>query len=231
MSITFNGVSSDSLGLIVEYSPTYNIPSRKMSAFEVAGRNGDILYQQNAFQNVVQPYDCYIQGNGNLSTAIQNVIAWLISNTGYLRLEDSYTANQYRLAYCNNAAEVANALNKMGRCTIEFSCKPQRFLTSGESATAITSGDTLTNSTAYDAKPLIYVNTAQEGTIEIGGVSITCSAGEYYIDCDTQNAYFGTTNMNSYISASEFPVLSSGSNTITLTDIDTCTITPRWWVL
>ena len=230
MSITFHGVSSDTLGLIVERSPDYKIPSRKMTAFEVAGRNGDILYQQDAFQNVIQSYECYIRGGSNLSTAIQGVIAWLIADKGYQRLEDSYTANQFRLAYCNNAAEVVNSLNKFGRCTIEFSCKPQRFLTSGETEVTIVSPHTFSNPTVYDAKPLIYVNTSTDGTIDIDGTEIECATGEYYIDCDTQNAYMGNVNMNSYINCSAFPVLAS-SSVVTLTTITTCKITPRWWTL
>lgn len=225
--ITFNGVTSDSLGLIVEYFPNYNIPTRKMSAFSVAGRNGDILYQQNAYENVIQTYECYIQGGSNLSSAIQSVIAWL-NVDGYARLEDSYTVNQFRLAYCNNSAEVINKLNRFGRCVIEFSCKPQRFLTSGE--TEVTNPASLTNPTVYPAKPLIHVDSTADGSIDIDGVTITCLAGEYYIDCDTQNAYFNDQNMNSYISATEFPVL-SGTSTITITDLTTVKVTPRWWTL
>ena len=230
MSITFHGVNSDSLGLIVERSPDYNIPSRKMTAFEVAGRNGDILYQQDAFQNVPQPYECFIKGGSNLSAAIQGVIAWLIADKGYQRLEDSYTANQFRLAYCNNAAEVANSLNKFGKCTIEFSCMPQRFLTSGETEETVSSTKTFTNPTVYDAKPLIYVNSSADGSIDIDGMQIDCLAGEYYIDCDTQNAYFGSVNMNSYITAPEFPVLGS-SSVVTVTTLTTVKVTPRWWTL
>lgn len=228
--ITFHGVTSDSLGLVVESFPSYSVPSKKVTAFEVAGRNGDILYSQNAYHNVIQAYDCYINGGSNLSATIQGVIEWLVNNDGYQRLEDSYTANQFRLAYCSNVNEVANALNRFGRCTIEFSCYPQRFLTSGETEISIVSPHTLTNPTSYEAKPLIYVDSSTDGTIDIDGVSIDCLAGEYYIDCDTQNAYFGDVNMNTYISCSQFPTLKSTS-VVTLTNITTCKITPRWYVL
>lgn len=227
--ITFHGVTSDSLGLIVEYFPNYNIPSRKMSAFSVAGRNGDILYQQNAWENVTQSYQCYVRGGSNLSSAIQGVISWLTVD-GYARLEDSYNAYQYRLAYCNNPAEVVNLLNRFGRATIEFSCKPQRFLTSGETEITIVSPHTLSNPTSYNAKPLIYVNSTADGSIDIDGVQIDCLAGEYIIDCDTQNAYFGDVNMNAYISADVFPVLAS-SSVVTVTDLTTVKVTPRWWTL
>lgn len=229
MSITFHGVSSDSLGLVVEHYPSYNVPSRKMSAYSVAGRNGDILYQQNAYENVVQNYDVYIRKGSALSQSIQKVIEWLMVD-GYQRLEDSYTANQFRLAYCNNAAEVANAFNEFGRCTLSFTCMPQRFLTSGETEVTIVSPHTFTNPTAYPAKPLIYVNTASSGTIDIDGVSIECDVGEYYIDCDTQNAYLGTSNMNSYINAPVFPTM-SGTSVVTISTVTTCKVTPRWWTL
>ena len=224
--ITFHGVSSDSLGLVVERYPSYNIPARKMSAFDVAGRSGDILYQQNAWQNVIQAYDVYIKGGAD---AIQKVIAWLMVD-GYQVLSDSYSSGQFRWAYCNNAAEVANTLNQFGRCTLEFSCMPQRFLTSGATVTTVSGSATLTNPTVYPANPLIHVNSATSGSIDIDGVEIVCAAGEYNIDCDTQNAYFGTANMNSYINAPVFPVL-AGTSTVTVTTLDLCEITPRWWTL
>lgn len=229
MSITFHGVSSDSLGLIVEHYPSYNIPARKMSAFSVAGRSGDILYQENAYENVIQDYDVYIRKGTALTQSIQKVIAWLMVD-GYARLEDSYNANQFRLAYCNNAAEIANALNEFGRCTLSFTCMPYRYLTSGETEVTIVSPHTLTNPTPYPASPLIYVNTASSGSIDIDGVTIDCDVGEYYIDCDTQNAYFGTVNMNSYINAPVFPAI-SGTSVVTVSTVTTCKITPRWRTL
>ena len=228
MSITFHGVNSDTIGLVVEKYPSYNIPRRKMTAVSVPGRNGDVLYQQDAYEDVVQAYECYIKGS-NLSTAVQAVIAWLMVD-GYQRLEDSYTPNQYRLAYCNNATEVANTMNEFGRCTIEFTCKANRYLTSGEAEVTIVSPHSLTNPTSYPSKPLIYVNTVSSGQIDIDGVVIDCEAGEYYIDCESQNAYLGTVNMNSYIACTEFPTL-AGTSVVTLSTVTTCKVVPNWWTL
>lgn len=233
MSITWNEISSDSIGVTVERVPTRYIPTRKFNPISIAGRNGDVLITDESFPNVTQRYEVYLSEDASdLPTLTTACSGWLCAPTGYARLEDSFDSTVYREAYLSEGFDVENMLNQFGRATIAFSCKPQKFLKTGETAVSITSGDTLTNSTAFDAKPLIYISTAQDGTIDIDGVSITCSAGEYYIDCDSQNAYLDSTNMNTYISCSEFPVLAANSTcTITLTDIDTCTITPRWWVL
>jgi len=233
MSITFNGVSSNSVNVIVERVPNRHVPTRKFNPISIAGRNGDVLITDESFPNVTQRYEVYLSKDTyNLPTLSKACAGWLCSPKGYARLEDSFDASVYREAYLSEGFDIESMLNQFGRATIAFSCKPQKFLKTGETAVSITSGDTLTNSTAFDAKPLIHINTAQDGSIDIDGVSITCSAGEYYIDCDSQNAYFNNANMNTYISCSEFPVLAANSTcTVTMTDIDTCTITPRWWVL
>ena len=52
------------------------------------------------------------------------------------------------------------------------------------------------------------------------------------IDCDTQNAYKGTQNKNTEISAAAFPRLDAGDSEISWTGgITSVEITPRWWTL
>ena len=231
MSITFNGTTSDTIGVIVERVPNRHVPTRRYNPVSIAGRNGDILMTDESFPNVIQEYEVYLSKSANdMPMLSKNCAGWLCSPKGYARLEDSFDTYVYREAYLSDGFDIENMLNQFGRAKIAFSCKPQKFLKTGETQVTITSPHTLTNPTVFDAKPLIYVNTSTDGTIDIDGVEIECAAGEYYIDCDSQNAYFGTVNMNSYINAPVFPVL-SGTSVVTLTTITTCKITPRWWTL
>ena len=50
--ITWNGVSSDTLGIYVEKAPSMNRPARKMDSYDVPGRNGSIIRMQDAWENV-----------------------------------------------------------------------------------------------------------------------------------------------------------------------------------
>ena len=56
--------------------------------------------------------------------------------------------------------------------------------------------------------------------------------GSITLDSDTENAYKGTTNLNSKVTIPDFPELVPGDNEITWTGgITSAQITPRWWTL
>ena len=56
--------------------------------------------------------------------------------------------------------------------------------------------------------------------------------GAVVLDSDTQNAYLGAVNLNSTISAPEFPTLPAGESAVRWTGgITGVEIIPRWWTL
>ena len=235
--IIWDGISSDSLNCIVERYPVYTIPKRKQSAISVPGRNGDLLLQQQAYSNYIQEYDVYLSGPRNkskLPEVARAVAAWL-NVGGYRKLVDDYTPGSFRMAFFQGPADFENIFNLYGRATLEFNCKPQRFLDDGETPETITaSGGSITNPTAYNAKPLITVYGSGAATLQVGEYVCTLAAidGNITLDSDTENAYKGTTNLNSKVTIPDFPELTPGDNEITWTGgITSVQITPRWWTL
>ena len=91
------------------------------------------------------------------------------------------------------------------------------------------------NPTNCESRPLFrVVNPGQGDEISVNGQTIeftTAYTGTIYIDCETMNAYAGYSNMNSYISATDFPVLTPGLNIVTYSGNGECYMTPRWWEL
>lgn len=235
--IIWDGISSDSLNCIVERYPVYTIPKRKQSAISVPGRNGDLLLQQQAYSNYIQGYDVYLSGprnNSKLPDVARTVAAWL-NVGGYRKLVDDYTPDSFRMAFFQGPMDLENTFNLYGRATIEFNCKPQRFLNSGDAAQTIsTSGGTITNPTAFNAKPLITVYGSGEAMLQVGEYVCTLSSIDESItlDSDTENAYSGTTNLNNTVTIPEFPELTPGANIVTWTGgITSVEIIPRWWTL
>lgn len=235
--INWNGITSDSLNCIVERYPAYTVPQRKQSAISVPGRNGDLLLQQTAYSNYIQAYDVYLSGprNGSKLPDVARAVAAWLNVGGYRKLIDDYTPDTFRMAFFQGPLELENTFNLYGRATIEFNCKPQRFLNSGETAQTITaSGGTITNPTAYNAKPLITVYGSGAATLQVGEYVCTLSSinTSITLDSDTENAYNGTTNLNSTATIPEFPELIPGNNAVTWTGgITSVQITPRWWTL
>lgn len=235
MSLTFNGVNSDSLGVIVERYPARVIPERIVETVRVPGRNGT-LTRTEGFANVQQDYDVYLSAEASgLPSASAAMAAWLMAPEGYQRLEDSYNSGVYRMARIINNADLANFYNKFGRTILSFDCLPQRWLTTGETATTYTTDSTITNPTSFTALPLVEIDGSGDIEFSLGGftVGIANLSGTITLDCEAQNAYDGADNMNSSVTLAdgEFPKLSPGANSLTITSgtVNSVTITPRWW--
>lgn len=232
--IVWGGTTSEVLGLTIEQYPDRPRPAKKYSVISVPGRNGDLHIDTGAYSNYTQAYEIGIRGiEQGLSKAARAVAQWLYAPVGYNRLEDSYEPDVFRMAYFAGPQDIENILNRLGRASIEFSCKPQRFLKSGETPLEVLSGETINNPTAFPALPLIHIIGNGEGCLQIGEyvVEVFSLDGNITLDCDLQNAYYGTTNLNNTISAPVFPKLLAGDNEISYTGDWTVEIIPRWWTL
>lgn len=234
--ITFNGISSDSLGVVVERYPDQPGAQKIVHSVQIPGRSGELTIDTGAYSNYTQTYDVYFKAgnNSNSPATARTVRQWLQYPSGYKRLTDTYDPDVFRLARYISTVDVENVLNKYGRCSISFDCAPQRFLLSGESMINMTTAGTLENSW-MPSKPLIYVTMGtSEGVLTIGNysVQIKMTNNYLYLDCETQEAYRGINNLNSSIYTDEFPVLENGENDISWSGgVSFIRITPRWWML
>lgn len=228
----FNGHTSCDMGLTIEHAPEYSMPERIVDTIEVRGRNGDLIIDTGAYGNVEQVYHVYFDGRKTSFTKeARDIATWLLGSRGYMRLEDTYDPDVFRMAMIRKPETMNNFMNKLGRFDVTFECKPQRFLKIGEDEVTLITGDTIWNSW-MPCHPIFKLNGS--GTLTVNGNSIAISNNlnkTITIDCEIQNAYTGDENRNSDISVSgEFPYLVSGENTITFNNAS-CTMIPRYWSL
>lgn len=226
---TYNGTSTADLGLIVNGINIYGSASRVVEKVQVPYRNGDLLIDTGAYNNIMLSYTVSIVDNTKATA--EAISAWLLAPKGYNRLTDTYNNDCYRMAtYYNQLDFTLTMLHRYGQATISFDCKPQKFLLSGEIEVSQASGSTITNPSVMASKPLIRVSGT--GTLTIGdySINILTNTGNMYIDCESMQVYRGTTNLGNDVEITDFPVLVSGSNTITYgASITSVNITPRWW--
>lgn len=234
-AIWYNGKSSEDVGLRVEHHPHRIIPARKREIVNVPGRSGDLTFDEDAYENYDQAYDVWIDPRRGYYETAQAAAAWLNSAKGYKRLDDENDADTYRLAYYSGNADFDNRLSLLGKATLHFNCKPQRWLKSGEETVSIAaSGTVVSNPTAFAALPYIKVYGSGAGELSVGQITCTFHDIDEYIelDSDLQNAYKSTENRNGTVSIPQFPVLQPGDNAITWTGgITGVEIVPRWWTL
>lgn len=230
--IWWHNVSSDDVHVVVERCPNVIIPSRKQEKIAIPGRNGDLLIQQDAFENVRQTYDIYISAETpRLPTIAHKVAEWLCVK-GYQRLEDSYWLDTFRLASFQGGVDIANILNRFGRATIEFDCKPQRYYKSGDFYISLANGKKLINPSPFTAKPEIFLFGSGSGSLTINDKTISLTnTTNVTIDCDTMQVFKNGETVNNTVSGT-FPDLPEGESTISWTGgILGIRIRPRWWTI
>lgn len=233
--ILLNGRSSEDIGLVVERPPDYEIPERDYEIVPIAGRNGDLVIDKGGYKNVERTYEVAIGSEGADFALLASKIAdWLYKDVGYVRLEDSYEPDVFKMARLAQNEPIVNILQQAGRATLTFDRKPQRFLKSGANSVVVTTGMKMSNPTNYDALPLIKITGTGAGTIVVGGytVKILANTGYIHIDSETGNAYKDIgLNKNSDVELPNGPpILHPGNTTITFTGaITKVEITPRWW--
>ena len=263
MSITIGSTSSDSVGVIVEAYPSRIIPDRKQAVFEVVGRNGDIVdvygaRSMQSFSNYIQQYDIYMNAESvGLEQRARRVAKWLYNSStlgyaerGYIELQDSYEPDYYREAYFVGPADVASTLARFGRCTISFSCKPQKFLLSGQTSIPLTSGtNTFTNPSNlgggigwYSHPRLYFVNLTGPVKLQFenGTYRLNVPTTQTWITWDTDtgeviNSSGLVNNYLEYVNTWDMPFLNTKlyitPDAGVTFDTPASTIRPRWWLL
>ena len=250
--IIFNGVTSASVHAHITEPPEYTIPEREYETIHVDGRNGDIIIDSGSYNNVERKYKMSMDATKNLdySKVASAIATWLhplSSGTGgYYRLQDTYDQEHFRWARFKGDEDISNIFNKAGEFDLSFDCKPQRYLTSGETV-ALTAAGTLTNPTGQIAKPQItFTASAANGYVQIVNndynyyhrTLITTANASTTIDSEEEDCYSGTINRNtivtfkntsSYTTCYDFPVLYPGTNVISLVNADSFSIIPNWW--
>lgn len=230
---TFGGIDSRSVGVYISGTGVFDEPEKATKWIEVPGRNGDILGIEKRLRNVDLKYPAFVVGN--FFSTITEMKNKFMSKQGYQILSDTYYPAEFRKAvYVGGTTFEPEPLLNASQFEIKFRCKPQRYLTSGNTASAVANNGTLSNPTLFDSEPLIYVK--GYGTLTINGkdIEITDAFSEVYIDSEVMDCYSGSDNANGAVSFedNDFPKLVPGTNTFVYDNtITQLKVTPRWWQL
>lgn len=173
-SITFGGVNSADFGIYISGEGVFNAPQRDVEMIEIPGRNGEFALDNGRFKNIEVSYPAFNFEPDDYDSFVQNLSDFrnaICSLRGYQRLTDTFHPDEYREAVYIGGLEIKPIkYNTASEFTIVFDCKPQRWLTSGETEVAVDSGDTLTNPTLFESSPLLEFK--GYGTIEFNGYEV-----------------------------------------------------------
>lgn len=235
-NLKFNGVSTKDLGLVIQTHPDYTYPEKDLETTHIPGRNGDIIVDNNCWQNVDRVYSLasvFRPGTGFISNA-ESISKWLMSAKGYARLEDSYDPEIYRMAMCKASGTMSDYYGQATAIEVTFNCKPQRYLKTGETTKKYTgSSVAMSNPTSMSALPEITISgtTYSENDVMLVTVSnenseviSTITLKEIPTSSVTINSELQTVysedgdNLSAYVGLNEkeFPELQAGKTTISV---------------
>lgn len=226
--LVYAGKSFADFGIRAICQDPFSPPEPDMETTHVNGMDGDLHFYYGSHQNVSITYLCIISRDfKNRYAAFRS---WICSLRGYKKLEDFVYPDEFRMAILEEINPKSSSKDPNG-FDVTFSCKPQRFLKSGEDILTYTSSGKIRNPTLFDAKPLIRVYGT--GQLEVGGETITISSNDGYtdIDCELQDAYHEADNRNENIALSngEFPKIHPGDSGIKLASGMKAEIKGRWF--
>lgn len=229
--ITYNGVSSEDLGVRLISMPQRFSPSTSGESKAISGRHGDVFLSTGARNVFKLEQTCSVRRSG-----ISVVCAWL-SDSGLLVYSDEPQLGwEARIDEEVKFERVSNDPDPLYRFTVNFVCQPfARALPEAEPILITATGTLINNPYLTAAYPRITV--IGQGEIELNIGRYTCFLEDIedgiIIDSELLDAFNleGTLLANDKLGG-EFPRLEPGDQYISWTgSVVSVTIEPRWRTL
>ena len=245
-----NGYDLADYGVFISRKQKHNAPKRRFTTITVPGRSGDLVQDDNSWENIKVTYDCYIQ------TRAKDILPYIkeliMRVPGYLRIEDTINPYEYRLGiYSEGLDDIDTSIFiKQAKFTLTFNCKPQRFLKSGEdiyllrnvenseSAETEVKLNRLHSPSLYPCNPLFIVKTdSNKAYIRTGGkrIDFTADNQTLYIDTETLDCIdeIGNNANDKVVFSFDEPLnlTFKGNDIYCSSNVTQFRVKPRWFML
>lgn len=247
----FDEVTSRDYNLVIESKSILNAPEPDLQEYEIPGRDGTVFFSNNRRRNVDISYTTFLRVpiQEDIQPYVTSIKNWLLAKPGqYLRLEDTYDLDHYRLATYRKGLDFEHLWRWYTKQTATFSCKPYRYLREGDNRVIASEKQAVVyNPTAFDALPEIYLYpgqnyggssditiTYEDGTKYEQTVSgITSQYVDTIVILDAENQVVKAEFPEALINTAElaaFPRLKPGTSTISITGsgLSGFAVVPHW---
>ncbi|WP_434642774.1 phage tail family protein [Thermoanaerobacterium thermosaccharolyticum] len=236
----FNGVNSDTFGIIVLEKKRPVLPEINDNYLQILGRHGSYLFPKELGDRIIE-IDCALPKKNleELRSTIRDIAAWLYT-TERKPLSFMDETDKYYMAKLDGAIDMDQIL-AIGQFTLRFRCDPFAY---GEEINEFFEGDTVVvnNPGTFDALPVFeatFTATASEWKASLGTKYVRIVYDFHVGDKLTVNCDTGTVLINEGRALdkldwqnSEFFALPPGENTLAITPTGICTaivtFKPRW---
>ena len=216
-NFTFNGVNSDTLGLIIKEMPPIVRAAKNIESINVNGRNGNLHIDNGTYKTYPITINCIIKENANI-----DLIKSTLQGTAQLVL--STVPNRTFTATICNQIDFKKYLRVLREFPLQLEIEP--FSYGNINSIDYTTNAILVISGNVETAPVITIYGT--GTVTINNTPIEVLESGITIDCDLMECVKNNLNMNANVILSVFPTLIPGNNSIVLgTGITKVTIAYR----
>lgn len=240
--------SSGNYKVRIEGRPTMTKPMRRNGNIEVGGRSGDLLTEDDSYDNIDISFEANIKSKSADPDVVQedidNFYAWL-DRGGYQKLSLYYDTKHYYLAAFQGKFATGNTklTRHMTPVSFSFTAKPYKLNKNQEDEKIVKTEKvfSIDNKGKYKGVPLIKINGTGNHTLQVTYpnkkvVKVFCRnvTDHIYLDCELMIAYREMAgdvySMEDSVECDEYPVLPKGKSDIMLSSSTATTIeiTPRW---
>lgn len=233
--IEFNGSRSDDFYLHLEKDLAFPSPGRNGSFQKIDGQNGEVRTGDDSLNNVSMsfPFRVVLPSGLTVEEIANDVSNWVKKDCLWHDLYfDGDPDYVYRAIYTGEYS-FDRIVSYYGKCILNFTMKPYKFLQTGLREKVIRSGETLTNPTHWAAYPRFSVKGQGNIIIKIGSEELRLLKVDQGVIVDS--LYQTATTLDGAIPAwgkvvsYPLPLIHSGRQEITITGtVSELKILPRW---
>lgn len=236
--LMFREHSSLEFGLLISEKGSYKGASRDITYTSVPGRSGDLITDNGRYKNINIPYKLTLLNDTERAFVelTHQIKGWLLAESGYFQLWDSYDRKYFRLASYSDEVNIEQELRDLGSLSLTFNCKPYKYSFEGQKPIIFTEAGKLYNAEFFPSTPYIKITGSGTVTLYINNSSFSIKNIDGYIelDFDIPNAYKGLESKNNTVSGSDMSSLRlvPGFNTVSwVGNVQQLEIVPRWCCL
>ena len=234
--IIFDGHSLTEYGCVITDPPKRPFPKRKYEKLSVYGRSGDLIVDEDAYDNLSLTYNVATVPGLYKDLFVDEVLTslkvWLCSSVLYKKLYDTELPDGFYYAFCSGISDAVCTFDDMYEFSVTFDCKPFFYFDSGQETVQTTNKNIrLYNIGTRTAKPMIRIYGSGTLGCYINGTRfIVNNVGtDVIVDSESMLVYSGAVNKYDDFEG-KYPDLAVGNNTFSFTGdgFQSARIIPRW---
>lgn len=214
--------SSKDIGILINKRSPLPKPQKILNCIKVPGRNGTLIEDTEAYENVELEFECTIMDDLEHNSILIN--SWLNGQGDlYLNWLEGY---KYKV---ENVIFNGINIDIVGEFTVKFICEPFRYL-EDETIKISNNNSTIYNLGTYESNPYIKIFGTGDFILSINNKSLQIKGCEKYIELDSEimECYKDNLNCNNKM-IGEFPIFKVRENKINWTgNINKMEIIPHW---